>query len=472
MRLALATSLLALATTAGAQTVTNLKNQAPDGAALTFLLTDGTVMAQGGNQNDWWKLTPDQNGNYQAGTWSKLATLPAGYVPDAFASAVLADGRLLIEGGEYNQGSFAFTDMGAIYDPIANTWKMVPPPKGWGFIGDSPATVLADGRFLLGRKFDTRIAVLDPKTLTWTELAHTGKQDFDAEEGWTLLPDGSVLTFDVKNAPNSERYYPAQQKWVSQGSTITNLMSPPVVGSIHYGKNHVYHPPGEVGPAILRPDGTVFATGGIHKGATTAGTAIWHPGNPGHWTAGPFFTNGDSASDSFAALLPSGNVLVEANSGGLYEFDGTKLIATRFSAQSSLLVLPTGQVLIGGYALYTPAGQPQSGWAPTITSVPSTLARGTTVQLAGTQLNGLSQAAAFGDEFQTATNYPIVALRNNTTHHVIYARTHDHSSMGVATGNQTVTTQVDIPKNAETGATTLTVIANGIPSSPVAVTVQ
>ena len=37
------------------------------------------------------------------------------------------------------------------------------------------------------------------------------------------------------------------------------------------------------------------------------------------------FPNGDQADDSFAALLPTGNVLVEGDSGTLYEFDGTKL---------------------------------------------------------------------------------------------------------------------------------------------------
>ena len=38
-----------------AQTLTNLTHQAPDGAQLTFQLTDGTVLAQGYNDSDWWK---------------------------------------------------------------------------------------------------------------------------------------------------------------------------------------------------------------------------------------------------------------------------------------------------------------------------------------------------------------------------------------------------------------------------------
>jgi len=36
------------------------------------------------------------------GTWLQLASLPPGYSPLYFASAVLPDGRLIVEGGEFN----------------------------------------------------------------------------------------------------------------------------------------------------------------------------------------------------------------------------------------------------------------------------------------------------------------------------------------------------------------------------------
>jgi len=73
---------------------------------------------------------------------------------------------------------------------------------------------------------------------------------------------------------------------------------------------------------------------------------------------------------------------------------------------------------------------------------------------------------------QTATNYPLVRITNNSTHHVFYARTHDHSTMGVATGTATVSTNFDVPGLIETGASTLQVVANGIPSAAVAITVE
>jgi hypothetical protein len=459
---------------AAAQTSKTLKHQPPNGAGIGFQLTDGTVIYQANNDKDWYKLTPDINGSYVNGTWSQIASLPAGYVPDAFASDVLADGRLVIMGGEYNNGAFSLTDLCAVYDPAANTWTPLAAPAGWDFIGDSPSSVLPDGRLLLGRKLDKRIAALDPKTLTWTELSSKGKKDFNAEEGWTLMPNGTVLTYDVKKAPNSEIYNPTAQRWASAGSTIVALNSPPGEKSIDYGNGLVYHPPGEVGPGILRPDGTVFATGGTPKGANHGNTAIFTPsGKSGTWKAGPPFLNGDDAGDSFAALLPNGNVLVEAEAGRLYEFDGTNLTPETISGNgNSLLVLPTGEVLIGGSYTYEETGAPNPAWAPTITSAPAVVSPGSSYVISGTQFNGLSQAASFGDEYQTATNYPLVRITNSATGHVFYTHTHDHSTMGVATGTAIVSTNFDVSAATETGASTLVVVANGIASQPVSVTVQ
>lgn len=455
-----------------AQSLHSLLHQPPDGAGIGFLLTDGTVMFQGNSLSDWWKLTPDANGSYVNGTWSQLASLPAGYVPDAFASAVLADGRVLIEGGEYNNSTFALTNLGAIYDPKANTWTSVAPPKGWNFIGDSPSVVLPNGKFLIGNKLTKQMRLLDPATLKWSTVSSKGKSDFNAEEGWTLLPDGSVFTFDVKNAPNSERYFPSLKMWETAGSTIVDLHSPSPFGCIPYGPNNkCYFPPGEVGPAVLRPDGTVFATGS--QSSTGAGhTAIYNP-TANTWTVGPDFPNADNAGDSFAALLPSGNVLVLGNSGRLYEFDGTKLKPTLL-ASGAMLTLPTGEVIVSGNGVqtYTSTGTYSPSWAPSITSFPTAVTRGSTYQISGTQFNGLSQAAAFGDEYQTNTNYPLVRITNHASGHVFYAKTHDHSTMGVATGSATVSTNFDVPAATETGASSLEVVANGIPSATVSITVN
>src|SRR5438132_13607797 len=79
-----------------------------------------------------------------------------------------------------------------------------------------------------------------------------------------------------------------------------------------------------------------------------------------------------------------------------------------------------------------PTGNPNSSWAPVINTWPGIVSRASTYQLTGTQFNGLSQGASYGDDTQAATNYPIVAIVNNTTGHVIYERTFGFNTMSVA----------------------------------------
>jgi hypothetical protein len=454
---------------------------------------------------DFYMLTPDSNGDYSKGTWRKVASPPAGYSPWATNEVVLSDGRVLFIGGEYNHDQYqipfapsALTNMSAIYDPSADTWTMIPAPAGLDYIGDVATTALPDGRVIIGDKLFKRMWVFDPASSQWSALNFTGYPSNDfAEMGFTLLPSGSVLTADVRNSPSTYHFVPSSGSWITDGTTPASLAELTVnpitygpapqqtVGGVTYGPGPAgtYNAPGEIGPSILRPDGSVFWTGAAPSGQT-GHTAIYHPGASasvaGSWTAGPDFPAGENAGDSVAALLVSGNVLVAGDSDALYEFDGIKLTRTVAPPATPygvfLLPLPSGQVLVltpgqsSLVKLYTPAGTPQASWAPTIISAPTNLTRGQTYSLTGTQLNGFSQACDYGDEFGCATNYPLVRITNVATGHVTYARTHGHT-LGVATGSASVTTMFDVPATAETGPSTLVVVANGIASRQLSVTV-
>ncbi len=446
-----------------------------------MLLTDGTVIVHEPCTSNWHRLTPDQSGSYVNGTWSKVASMPSDYAPLYFASQVLADGRVLVEGGEYNDTNCdpAETVIGAIYDPVKDKWTNVNPPSGWGDIGDSPAVVLPSKTLILGQNESSSTAFFNAKTLGWT-LKGSGKSDAFSEEGMELLPNGKVLLVDTQNTDNSEIFDPATDKWSSAGSTMVDLAE---------------NSQGETGPALLRPDGTVFAMGANGFGA--GHTAIYNT-KTAKWAAGPDFPGGNDMADGPAAVLPNGNILCETSPGvfnppvTFYEFDGTKFSKVpnpkytgnkkqkvNTSYVGRLLVLPTGQIfytLADGYTkdaeIYTAKGTYNKAWAPTITTAPSSVTRGSTYKISGTQFNGLSHGAAYGDDAQMNSNYPLVRITNNTTNHVFYARTHDHSTMGVATGKKIVSTNFDVPSGMETGASSLVVVANGIPSKAVAVTVN
>lgn len=493
---------------------TPLTHQPGFRANTALLLTDGRVLVQVYGSTSWYTLTPDHTGSYLNGTWSPLGSSPMQcydtrsqaietWAPLYMASAVLPDGRVVIMGGEYNLalgGGEVWTNLGEIYNPTTNTWSCLSSPSGWNQLGDAMSVVLPNGTFLLGDAIGDDIASLDLSTNTprWTIINPTGKSadsnGYNNEEGWTLLPNGKVLTLDVWNSADGTttpalQYNPATTNWDAAGTApdpLTLLLLR------------------EIGPATLRPDGTVFASGATGKSDIyNTGTSVW--------TSGPTFPtavlsgscgNGSytnvteqfAPADAPAALLPDGHVLIEASPvdstcdwippAEFFEFDGTNLTQVAATANSflnvsfngRLLPLPNGQIFFddttGDAELYSPTGAPYAGSAPTITTSPAAVGVGATNMLiTGTQLNGLSGAAAYGDDYQAATNYPLVRITNLGTGDVFYARTHGFSTMGVATGGTAESTYFDVPATIETGSSSLVVVANGIASASVPINI-
>ena len=98
----------------------------------------------------------------------------------------------------------------------------------WTTIGDAQSAVLGDGRFMMANCCTSEEAILDPVHLTWTTLPTTGKEDENDEEGWTVLPDGRLLTVDANGTTTaklleSELFNPTTNKWTSGGSTLVKL---------------------------------------------------------------------------------------------------------------------------------------------------------------------------------------------------------------------------------------------------------
>jgi hypothetical protein len=246
----------------------------------------------------------------------------------------------------------------------------------------------------------------------------------------------------------------------------------------------------ETGNAVLRPDGTVFATGANTCGGAGQ-TAIYNT-TSGTWSVGPDLPNHNDVADGPAALLPNGHVLIDTNPGygnspsTLYEFDGTQYLTIpqpnglnpSNTEGASMLITAAGTVLLThlGYPqmwFYIPNGTYDPSWQPQICSscYPANGYVGETYTVSGTQFNGLSQGSSFGDDAQTATNYPLVLITNNATGHKFFARTQNHSTMAVATGNQPASTEFTILPGTESGDSTMVVIANGIPSNAVGITI-
>jgi len=454
-----------------------------------LLLTDGTVIFHQACGPQWWRLSPDVFGSYANGTWKKIASLPTGYGPLYFGSAVLPDGRVMMAGGEYNSATpgncqAVWTTLGAIYDPTTNQWTMVAPPAGWNSIGDAQSVVLPDGTYMQANCCDTPAALLDPSTLTWT-ITGAGKKDVYDEEGWTLLPDGTVLTVDAyvfdyqKNGRRYEIYHPSTGKWTTPGSTPVQLWDS------YPDANHASY---ELGPGVLRPDGTVFYLGANGTPGQGGHTATYDT-HTKKWTAGPDIPDALNVADGPAALLPGGNVLFQASPGifnngsKFFTWDGTKFTNVTggntdapviTSYVGNMLVLPTGEIVytdFGNVWLFETGGTPKDEWRPQILSVPQTMKRGATYVVKGLNFNGFSQGAAYGDDVQGATNYPLVQIMQRASGQISYARTHDHSTMGVASP-ALAWTNFDLTHKVPPGLSDLRVVCNGIASAPVTVNIE
>ncbi len=455
--------------------VTALAPHANHGVML--LLSNGSVMCHtnsggsDGNGTLWDILTPDANGSYINGTWT--TTAPMIDTRLFFSSQVLKDGRVYVAGGEYGTG----LQKAETYNPLTNVWTAAPSPGV--NISDANSEILEDGRVLQALVTGT----LKPTTIynPVTNTNSTGPTcvGIHNESVWIKLPDNSILFVD-RLSTNSERYIPATNTWIADATVPVNLYDP-------FGD--------ETGAAVLLPDGRAFFIGaqGTTAFYTPSGTT-----SPGTWAVGPTVPNSNGAPDAPMAMMANGKVLCAVSPAPtssatlfipptyFYEFDYLTNSFTQVHApggvlslniacyQTNFLTLPDGSVMYAQnqssnssrYYIYTPTGSQTASGKPTITGITQTSC--TNFQISGTQFNGISQGASYGDDWQMSTNYPIIRLTNGSN--VYYCRTFNWNSTGVKRGNLPDNCQFTLPVGLPVGTYSLVVTANGIASDPVSFT--
>ena len=443
---------------------------------LTLLLSDGSLMVKTtpGHKDTagatWDRLTPDINGSYVNGTWSKMATMH--YTRLYCSTQLLKDGRVYVAGGEYGTGG----NNGEVYDPLTDTWKVCGPlPNGYR-IYDGNSQLLPDGRVLqnIVIPLSRDNVIFDPATDSFSHvLLSIGGAD---ESAWVKLPDGSILFIDL-GTKNSERFIPSLNKWIVDDTLPVELYDP-----FDF----------ELGAGFLLPDGRVFFIG------STSTTAYYTPSGDttkGRWSEGPHIPDGLGAPDAAAALMPNGNILCALSktpdSVGkfptgtyFYEFDYRTNTFTKILTPlgtdtmkmacylTGMLNLPDGNIFYGTqhsnqYYIYQPGGTPVANGHPVTENV--VRINCDTFMAVGEQFNGISQGAAYGDDWQMATNYPVISLVHRDALYgdqVHYVRTYNWNSNGVMRGNAQDTTYFTLPAGLPYDTYDLIVVANGIPSAP------
>jgi type IX secretion system substrate protein/Kelch motif protein len=434
-----------------------------------LLLSDGTVMcknaAVGSSGSGWDKLTPDASGSYVNGTWSVL--MPMNYTRLYFSTQILMDGRVYVAGGEYGTGKATCE----IYDPVNDAWTPGPKLPAGDSIVDGNSEILPDGKVLQGLvegggPFGSGILIYDPVTNSYTPgPSSRGSHD---ESAWVKLKDNSILFVDF-SGKTSERYIPSLNAWVKDADVPVYLYDTVI---------------GETGPALLLPDGRAFFMG------SPSVTAYYTPSGdatPGSWIVGPKVPNHFGAPDAAASMMVNGKILYALSDTStfkdefpsptyFYEFDyladsftevkgplGIDTISSP-SFNSHMLNLPDGSILFSdagaSYYIYFPDSTPLPAGKPVISQVLKVNCD--TFIATGSLFNGISEGSAYGDDWQMASNYPLVRLTAGAN--VYYARTYNWNSTGVMRGTAADTTYFSLPAGLPEGTYALQVTVNGNPS--------
>lgn len=315
------------------------------------------------------------------------------------------------------------------------------------------------------------------------------------------LQDGRALVIGANQ--HTALYTQATNTWAA-GPDIHGVLSNP------FGKIERANFGADDAPAALMPNGHVLlaADAGANpitqSGDATAGSAII---SDIHSTAGLQLFWSVFQADGNTNVIPPGTVITSIDSrhqihissnaaasaqqislvfGGvfsspaeLFDFDPQ---ANRISPVSPplndanlpqvpafvarMLVLPNGQVLFNDgvgnqlYA-YTPRGSTNPAYLPVIQRVEHDDGVFT---LTGAQLNGPSDASAYGDDAQSNENFPIVRLQNSSGL-VFYCRSRDWTSTSVG-GIPHESVKFTLNPAVTPGVYQLIVSAGGVSSSP------
>ena len=473
---------------------TKLDKAAPAGIGTMLLLPNGTVMAQqSGISANWYLLIPDNHGSYIHGNWTNLNSMT--YTRLYYSSAVLQNGQVFVAGAEYGTG----WNRAEIYNPGTGNWTEIAVPSNLitqnntvnptnginsaGFM-DSGCVLLQNGTVLIspvnpGTGGGT--VVYNPFTTSFSAGPVLTNNDVNTDEAsWVKLPDDSILSFD--SSFQSQRFIPSLNKWIPDANLPVQLYD-------IYG--------GETGAGFLLPNGKAFFLG------SSGNTVIYTPSgnqNPGTWTIGPSIPAGQGTPDAAAAMMVNGKIVCAVSPApygyassniftvptSFYEYDYTVGSVGTFTQTSSpkggltdqvttfntrFLDLPDGTVLFtdGGSQLYSyqPDTAALAAGQPTINTI-SYNGNGT-VHVTGTLLNGITQGAAYGDDVQMDSNYPLIGLRDGAGNFA-YGTSFNWNSTSVYTASRPLSTEFVIPAvflyvNAG-GTYSLTASANGNVSSP------
>ena len=231
--------------------------------------------------------------------------------------------------------------------------------------------------------------------------------------------------------------------------TRRSTIPPPARGQVPAAPSFscgISHGSYEVGPAVLRPDGTVFATGA--NGAGAGHTSIYNTANgPGRQVRiSPTArrrrrpcgaaARWQRAGQRQPGHLSNWHVLLRVEWDEPDSVPATPNSPVNSSWYGRMLVLPTGQVLYTRRQqrcrdLHVRRGNANPALAHRALAINVTLTAAAPSCSTAANSMALRRPTATATMRRQPRNYPIVRFTNIATGHVFYGRTHDHNTMAV-----------------------------------------
>jgi hypothetical protein len=345
------------------------------------------------------------------------------------------------------------------YNTKTGTWTSISPSDGTakgtiprlssptlGFeLG--PSLRLHDGRiFQIGATQHT--ALYNPTTNTWVAgpdvrgTLNGIPSPFGADDApGAILPNGHVIFAADAGVSGF-----ASSGNVSAGSPVITGIPSTAILQVYWGVQGAGIPGGAF---IVSVDSPSQVTISSPANATTRGDAISWGGTFSNPTELFDFDPRTSKIRQVTSALPDANLPYEG------------------SYPTRMLILPTGQLLFSDDSsqlwVYTSSGKPNPRLRPIITKVSYLGDR--KFRLRGFQLDGQSAGAAYGDDDQMDSNYPIIRMVNPSGN-VFYARTSDWSKIAVGGGARRETVDFTLSPGVTPGDYSLIVSGAGISSYP------
>jgi hypothetical protein len=459
------------------------------------LLQNGKVLVAGGSSGgtnilstcEIYDPTAYDSATGSLGSWSDAAEFAGNEVRETHTATLLRNGKVLVVGGDDTPDFLLSTSQ--LYDPTTGVWSAIPDVLQYARVNHA-ATLLADGKVLVtgGYGDDPQsVEIYDPSTNSWdlTDSMNTPRASHTA----TLLPDGRVLVVggeaEISSLESAEIYdstSASPNKWTevapltdSDRTQHTATLLPDGKVLVVGGQGCVDHPEclqfsalktaqiydpeldtwtpadpmvtGRYGhSATLLPNGTVLVVGGRGEAGQPLDSAEVFDSATGHWADGGSFA--DARQIQTATLLPSGEVLV---TGG------------------------TGEVgFLASAELFAPEPGVDSDLKPMLTGVTSLVCLGATQVIAtGTNFQGLSESSGGNGGQNSSTNYPLLQIHavDEKDYYLLSDPVSDPVDHSYGWSNTHFRSVVVASGAVPPGSAQARIIANGVASDPISVTV-